>query len=74
VPLLAKVPLEAALRAAADEGRPLVVDDPDAPSSQALFHLARGIAAATPLELPVVQAPALAAAPGMGGKELPVIQ
>ena len=74
VPLLGKVPLEEALRTSADEGRPLVADDPDAPAAQALFHLARGLVAATPQELPVVQAPALAAAPGMGGKELPVIQ
>jgi len=74
VPLLGKVPLSEALRVHADEGRPLVADDPDAPASQALFHLARGIVAATPRELPVVQAPALAAAPGFGGKELPVIQ
>jgi ATP-binding protein involved in chromosome partitioning len=74
VPLLGKVPLEEGLRTCADEGRPLVGEDPDAPASQALFHLARGIVAATPQELPVVQSPALAAAPGMGGKELPVIQ
>jgi ATP-binding protein involved in chromosome partitioning len=74
VPLLGKVPLEEALRVCADQGRPLVVEDPDAPASQALFHLARGIVAATPQELPVVQPAALAAAPGMGGKELPVIQ
>jgi ATP-binding protein involved in chromosome partitioning len=74
VPLLGKVPLEEELRACADEGRPLVAEDPDAPASQALFHLARGIVAATPQELPVIQAPALAAAQGMGGKELPVIQ
>jgi hypothetical protein len=51
-----------------------VAEDPDAPASQALFHLARGIVAATPRELPVIQTPALAAAPGFGGKELPVIQ
>jgi ATP-binding protein involved in chromosome partitioning len=74
VPLLGKIPLQEALRAHADQGRPLVAEDPDAPASQALFHLARGIVAATPRELPVVQAPALAAAPGFGGKELPVIQ
>jgi ATP-binding protein involved in chromosome partitioning len=74
VPLLGKLPLEEALRVCADEGRPLVVEDPDAPASQALLHLARGLVAATPRELPVVQVPALAAAPGMGGKELPVIQ
>jgi ATP-binding protein involved in chromosome partitioning len=74
VPLLGKVPLEEDLRAHADEGRPLVIEDPDAPAAQALLHLARGLVAATPQELPVIQAPALAAAPGMGGKELPVIQ
>jgi ATP-binding protein involved in chromosome partitioning len=74
VPLLGKVPLEEGLRVCADEGRPLVVEDPDSPAAQALFQLARGIVAATPQELPVIQAPAPAAAPGMGGKELPVIQ
>jgi ATP-binding protein involved in chromosome partitioning len=74
VPLLGKVPIEEALRVCADEGRPLVAEDPDAPAAQALLHLARGLLAATPQELPVVQSPALAAAPGMGGKELPVIQ
>jgi ATP-binding protein involved in chromosome partitioning len=74
VPLLGKVPLEESLRAHADEGRPLVIEDPDAAAAQALLHLARGLVAATPQELPVIQAPALAAAPGMGGKELPVIQ
>jgi ATP-binding protein involved in chromosome partitioning len=74
LPLLGKVPLSEELRVHADEGTPLVTDDPDDPASQALFHLARGLVAATPQELPVVQMPALAAAPGMGGKELPVIQ
>jgi ATP-binding protein involved in chromosome partitioning len=74
VPLLGKVPLEESLRVHADEGRPLVIEEPDAPAAQALVHLARGLVAATPQELPVIQAPALAAAPGMGGKELPVIQ
>src|SRR6266550_2816265 len=63
-PLLGKVPLQEELRVHADEGRPLVAEDPDAPASQALFHLARGIVAATPRELPVVQAPAMAAAAG----------
>jgi ATP-binding protein involved in chromosome partitioning len=74
VPLLGKVPLQEELRVHADQGRPLVAEDPDAPASQAIFHLARGLVAATPRELPVVQAPAIAAAPGFGGKELPVIQ
>jgi ATP-binding protein involved in chromosome partitioning len=74
VPLLGKLPLEEDLRRCADEGTPLVIENPDAPAAQALGQLARGIVAATPQELPLVQAPALAAAPGMGGKELPVIQ
>jgi ATP-binding protein involved in chromosome partitioning len=74
VPLLGKLPLEEDLRRCADEGTPLVVENPDAPAAQALHQLARGIVAATPQELPMMQAPALAAAPGMGGKELPVIQ
>ena len=74
VPLLGKVPLQEELRVQADEGLPLVIEDPDAPAAQALLHLARGIVAATPRELPVVQMPAMAAAPGFGGKELPVIQ
>ncbi|HZO60799.1 MAG TPA: Mrp/NBP35 family ATP-binding protein [Solirubrobacterales bacterium] len=73
-PLLGKVPLQEELRAQADAGVPLVAEDPDAPAAQALLHLARGIVAATPRELPVVQMPAMAAAPGFGGKELPVIQ
>jgi ATP-binding protein involved in chromosome partitioning len=74
VPLLGKVPLEERLRVSADEGRPLVAEDPDVPAAQALSQLARGIVAAMPQELPLAQMPALAAAPGMGGKELPVIQ
>ena len=74
VPLLGKIPLQEELRERADEGRPLVAEDPDSPASQAIFHLARGIVAATPRELPVIQAPAVAAAAGFGGKELPVIQ
>ena len=73
-PLLGKVPLQEELRVQADVGVPLVAEDPDAPAAQALIHLARGIVAATPRELPVVQMPAMAAAPGFGGKELPVIQ
>jgi ATP-binding protein involved in chromosome partitioning len=74
VPLLGKIPLQEELRERADEGRPLVAEDPDVPAAQAIFHLARGIVAATPRELPVIQAPAVAAGAGFGGKELPVIQ
>ncbi len=58
VPLLGKIPLQEELRVAADNGTPLVLEDPDAPASQALFHAARGLIAATPQELAVLQPPA----------------
>ena len=57
VPLLGKVPLQEELRTAADEGTPLVLQDPDAPASQAIYHAARGLIAATPQQLAVMQEP-----------------
>jgi ATP-binding protein involved in chromosome partitioning len=72
VPLLGKVPLQEELRVGADEGRPLVVDDPDAPASQALFHTARGLIAATPQELAVLQAPSGPPVPEVTGTALPM--
>jgi ATP-binding protein involved in chromosome partitioning len=72
VPLLGKIPLQEELRISADEGRPLVLDDPDAPASQALFHTARGIIAATPQELPVMQAPSGPPLPEVTGTALPM--
>ncbi len=50
--------------------------DPDAPAAQAIRDAARGIVAATPQELPVMQAPpaAVAAQAPVGGTELPVVQ
>src|SRR5215208_2830022 len=45
VPLLGKIPLQEELRVCADEGRPLVLEEPDAPAAQALFHTARGLIA-----------------------------
>jgi ATP-binding protein involved in chromosome partitioning len=75
VPLIGKVPLSEELRDHADRGAPLVTEQPDAPASQAIRAAARGILAATPQELPVLQAvPAAAAPPPVSGKELPVIQ
>src|SRR5918996_1608193 len=71
VPLLAKVPLSGELREHADEGKPLVIEDPDAPASQMIREAARGIVAATPVELPVMQAAATAAAPNGGGTSGP---
>src|SRR5437764_7336679 len=72
VPLLAKIPLTLALREQSDAGVPLVFSDPDDPASQALHQGARGLIAMTPLELPVMQAPAPAAAPKPVGMSLPM--
>ena len=72
VPLLGKIPLQEALRVAADEGRPLVLDEPDAPASQAIYHAARGILAATPQELAVFQAASGPPVPEVTGTALPM--
>jgi ATP-binding protein involved in chromosome partitioning len=72
VPLLGKVPLQEELRVGADEGVPLVLEDPDAPASQALFHAARGLIAATPQELAVLQPPARPDIPPPSGVALPM--
>jgi ATP-binding protein involved in chromosome partitioning len=80
VPLLGKVPLTMPLREHADGGLPLVVDDPDDPAAQAIRHAARGIVAVTPVELPVMSAPAgptppapaAPAAPAPVGASLPM--
>jgi len=73
VPLLGKVPLSEALREHADAGTPLATADPDAPASQAIRQAARGIVAATPQELPVLQAvPAAAEPPPVSGTPLPM--
>jgi ATP-binding protein involved in chromosome partitioning len=75
VPLLGKVPLSEPLREHSDEGTPLVTSNPDSPAAQAIRQAARGIIAATPQELPVLQAaPAMAEAPAIGGTPLPVVQ
>ena len=72
VPTLAKVPLTMPLREHADSGLPLVIADPDDPAAQAIRQAARGIIALAPLELPVMQAPAPAAAPKPTGMALPM--
>ncbi len=74
VPLLAKVPISEALREHADRGTPLATSEPDSPASQAIRQAARGIIAATPQELPVLQAaPGLAQTPPLSGTPLPVV-
>ncbi len=76
VPLLGKIPLSEDLRAHADSGSPLVLEDPNSPAAQAIRDAAHGVLAATPQELPVMQAPpeALAAQAPVSGTELPVVQ
>jgi ATP-binding protein involved in chromosome partitioning len=64
VPLLAKVPMTMPLREQADNGLPLVFNDPDDPAAQAVAHAARGLVAIFPLELPILQM--AGAAPGGG--------
>jgi ATP-binding protein involved in chromosome partitioning len=70
VPLLGSVPLTMPLREHADSGVPLVIDDPEDPASQAIHHIARGLIAMTPMELPVlplVEVPAGGGGPAAGG-------
>jgi ATP-binding protein involved in chromosome partitioning len=75
IPLLGKVPISEPLREHADTGSPLATAEPDSPASQAIRQAARGIVAATPQELPVLQAiPAVAEAPPVSGTPLPVVQ
>jgi ATP-binding protein involved in chromosome partitioning len=72
VPLLGKIPLQEELRVCADEGRPLVLEQPDAPAAQAIFHTARGLIAATPQELAVLQEPSGPPVPEVTGTALPM--
>jgi ATP-binding protein involved in chromosome partitioning len=72
VPLLAKVPLTMALREQSDAGLPVVFSDPDDSAAQALRQGARGLIALSPIELPVMQAAAPAAAPKPVGMSLPM--
>lgn len=44
VPLLGQVPLDVAVRAAGDDGTPVVLSDPDAPGAQVLRNVARTLA------------------------------
>jgi ATP-binding protein involved in chromosome partitioning len=82
VPLLGKVPLTMPLRAHADSGTPLVLEDPDDPAAQAIRHAARGLVAMAPMPLPVLPvqqsvpsapvAPAPPASPKPAGMSLPM--
>ena len=80
VPLLGRVPLTMPLRAQADSGLPLVIEDPDDPASQAIRQAARGLIAMTPMELPTLpllqvtppSPPAPPASPKPAGMSLPM--
>ncbi len=72
VPLLGKIPIQEELRVGADEGRPLVLEDPDAPAAQAIYHAARGLIAATPQQLAVFQPPSGPPVPEVTGTALPM--
>ena len=71
VPLLAQVPLMPDLRQGGDEGRPIVVTDPDSPAGQALRDAARGVAQSTRSKvgkpLPLMASPGAAVAGGHAG-------
>jgi ATP-binding protein involved in chromosome partitioning len=66
VPLLAQVPLVPDLRQGGDEGRPIVVTDPDSPAGQALRDAARRVAQSTRSKvgkpLPIMASPGAGAA------------
>ncbi|MDP9383966.1 MAG: Mrp/NBP35 family ATP-binding protein [Actinomycetota bacterium] len=72
LPLLGKVPLTMPLREQSDLGTPLVASNPDDPAAQAIRQAARGVIALSPIELPLMQAPAPAAAPKPVGMSLPM--
>ena len=65
VPLLGQVPLYPPLRKGGDEGRPVVVADPDSPAGTALREAARKLA--TSLKTVVGKPLNLMVAPGSGG-------
>ena len=67
MPLLGKVPLTMPLREGADAASRSSSPNPDDPAAQAIRQAARGIIALSPIELPVLQAPAPAAAPQPAG-------
>ena len=72
VPLLAQVPLTLPLREQSDSGLPIVFSNPDDPAAQAVRYAAQGLIALSPVELPVMQEPAPAAAPKPVGMSLPM--
>ena len=77
VPLLGKVPLQEQLRERADTASRSSSTTRDAPAAQAIRSAAAGIIAATPQELPMMQATPADLAPvgaaAVSGTELPML-
>ena len=71
VPLLGKVPLTMPVREQADNGLPLVFNDPDDPASQAIDQAARGLVAMFPRELPILQMTTVGGSGGEVGSARP---
>ena len=72
VPLLGKVPLTMPLRAQADAGTPLTVENPDDPAAQAIRQAARGLLALAPLRLPTLPLVEVQSAPAPAESRKPV--
>ncbi len=72
VPLLGKVPLTMPLRAQADAGTPLTVENPDDPAAQAIRQAARGLLALAPLRLPTLPLVEVEVAPAPAESRKPV--
>ena len=69
---MAKISLTMPLHEQSDSGIALVFANPDDPAAVALHQCARGLIALSPIELPVMQAPAPAAGPKPAGMSLPM--
>ncbi|MGA7396917.1 MAG: P-loop NTPase, partial [Solirubrobacterales bacterium] len=80
VPLLGQIPLSEELRIHADEGNPLVIDQPESPAGKAIIDMAKRIISMSPRELPMLQTEMQSATPpaetklGAKARELPVLQ
>ncbi len=68
VPMFGRVPLTMPLRAQADAGTPLAIEDPDDAAAQAIRHVARGLIAISPVQLPTLP---LVQVGGAGGPSSP---
>jgi ATP-binding protein involved in chromosome partitioning len=62
VPFLGEIPIDPAIRQGGDEGRPIVIADPDSPQAKAFIAIAGKVAqqvsiqnAASPVELKIIQ-------------------